>query len=197
MHQKLNLVSALAFAAMLGAAPAVASADGGDPRGGGDPARTDGPRRAVDLGSGPILAPLAPTSDEELKRYPPSSTRWKLILGGVGLTGVAYGATLASGLIWPDVPGSGAMRIPLVGPWIALAKNACAPDSPDCGAILYVRGALEIMSGIVQASGLGLVGEGIFITTEADGKPKAARPVIVPMPIVTGSTAGFGVMGTF
>lgn len=181
-------LSGLVAAGLIGA-PGVARAD--------EPAARS-TKRPDD--SGPTLAPLAnpPSGDEEVRRYPPTSTRWKLILGGAGLTGVAYGATLASSLIWKDVPGSGAMKIPIAGPWIALGQNKCAPDSPDCGAILYVRGALEILSGIVQVSGLGLVGEGIFMTTEADGdKPKAARPMMMPMPIVTGTTTGLGVVGTF
>jgi hypothetical protein len=142
--------------------------------------------------------PIAPVSNDDTARFPPTSTRWKLIVGGLGLTGAAYGATLASGFIWPDVPGSTAMKIPIVGPWIALGQDGCAKDNPDCGAILYVRGALEVLSGIVQASGLGLVGEGIFMTTEADGKkPSNAHFTIMPTPIVSRTTTGFGVMGTF
>jgi hypothetical protein len=158
-------------------------------------ARAEEPRSADGIG----VAPLAPVAgDEEPKRYPPSSVRWKLILGGAGLTGVAYAATLGSSLIWPHQAGITAMRVPIAGPWIALGQNACPKSDPECGAMLYVRGALFVISGIVQASGLGLVGEGIFMTTEAEGpKAKAARPIVVPMPIITGSTAGFGVVGTF
>ncbi len=155
--------------------------------------------RADEATVSPSSSSAGTTSDDDSPRYPPSSVRWKLILGGVGLSGLAYGATLASSFIWPDVPGHGAMRIPIVGPWIALGQNGCAADSPDCGAILYVRGALEVVSGIVQASGLGLIGEGIFMTTEAEGgkKPRSAQLRILPMPIVTPTTTGLGIVGTF
>src|SRR5262245_49755230 len=39
----------------------------------------------------------------EARRYPPSSVRWKLVAGGLGLTGLAYGASYLSASNWPEV----------------------------------------------------------------------------------------------
>jgi hypothetical protein len=132
-------------------------------------------------------------------RYPPSSVRGKLIVGGLAVTGLAYGAGFAAASTWPEVPGSSELKIPLVGPWMALAKNDCAPDDPDCGFILYMRGFLTIVDGLLQLGGLGIAAEGIFMTTEASAPPRAARRGVTvrPAPIVTARGAGLGVVGQF
>jgi hypothetical protein len=136
----------------------------------------------------------------EVRRYPPSSVRLKLIAGGVGLTGLAYGASYLCAANWNDVPGSDQLKIPVIGPWMALAKNDCAPDDPDCGFILYFRGILEVLDGVIQAGGLGVAGEGIFMTTESTSKkpePRDAAIVVRPVPVVTGHTTGAAIVGTF
>ncbi|MCC6552805.1 MAG: hypothetical protein IT372_07255 [Polyangiaceae bacterium] len=132
-------------------------------------------------------------------RYPPSSVRPRLIAGGLVVTGLAYGAGFLAASSWPEVPGSSELKIPVVGPWMALAKNDCAPDDPDCGFILYMRGFLTIIDGLMQLGGLGIAGEGVFMTTEASSTPEA-RPAAIrvrPTPIVAASGAGLGVVGTF
>lgn len=144
-------------------------------------------------------ASAAAQEAEQPKRYPPSSVRPKLIAGGLVVTGLAYGAGFLAAQSWPEVPGSSELKIPVVGPWIALAKNDCAPDDPDCGFILYLRGFLTIVDGLLQAGGLAIAGEGIFMTTEA-GQAPPAKPVAItvrPAPIVAGNGAGFGIVGTF
>jgi hypothetical protein len=139
---------------------------------------------------------------DEVERYPPSSVRPKLIVGGLTLTGLAYGAAALSGTQWDDVPGADALKIPVVGPWIALGQNDCAPDDPDCGFILYFRGFLTILDGIIQAGGLGIAGEGLFMTTEADAVEAPAREAsflesVRPVPVVTGTATGLGLAGAF
>jgi hypothetical protein len=142
-----------------------------------------------------------PNPDEEQVRYPPSSVRLPLILGGAFVTAASYGITLACALAWDDVPGADMMLVPIAGPWIALGMSGCAEDDPDCGAILYIRGALLVLDGIAQAAGLGLVGEGLFMTTEAveaAPKKKAARAGSWTLaPIVTPTQTGLGVLGSF
>src|SRR5262245_60548301 len=66
-------------------------------------------------------------------RYPPSSVRFKLIGGGVALSGLAYGAAYLCASTWPDAPGADQLKIPIIGPWMALGKSGCAADDPDCG----------------------------------------------------------------
>ncbi|WP_437333648.1 hypothetical protein [Sorangium sp. So ce394] len=129
-------------------------------------------------------------------RYPPSSARAKVIVGGVAVTALSYGAAFLAATSWPEVPGSSELKIPIAGPWMALAKNGCASDDPDCGAKLYLRGALTIVGGLAQLAGLGLVAEGIFMTTEARSAQPAAITVR-PAPVITATGMGAGVVGTF
>lgn len=132
-------------------------------------------------------------------RYPPSSARAKVIVGGVTVTALAYGAAFLAASSWPDVPGSSELKIPIAGPWMALAKNDCAADDPDCGAKLYLRGALTVVGGLAQLAGLGLVAEGILMTTEArSAQPvKPAALTVLPAPVITATGVGLGVVGTF
>lgn len=127
-------------------------------------------------------------------RYPPSSVRWPLILGGIGFSAIAYGVTAGVGAAWPDAPGASSLYLPLVGPWVALGKNGCPAAEPDCGAIVYVRGALEIVSGLAQLGGLVVAAEGILATTEA---PKAETSRFVVLPSVGAHHAGLAVGGSF
>ncbi|WP_437956393.1 hypothetical protein WME76_33890 [Sorangium sp. So ce119] len=132
-------------------------------------------------------------------RYPPSSVRPKLIVGGVAVTALAYGAGFLAATSWPDVPGSSELKIPIAGPWMALAKNGCAADDPDCGAKLYVRGALTVVGGLAQLAGLALVGEGIFMTTEGRPAqpPSTSALTVLAAPVITATGMGIGVVGTF
>jgi hypothetical protein len=149
-------------------------------------------------------APAAPAAEEEIVlRYPPSSSRWKIIVAGAGTFAVGYGASAAMGGRWSDIPGKDWLFVPVIGPWAALGQSGCAADeetSPgqgDCEAIMAVRGVLFVIDGLVQLGGLGILGEGIFMTTEADAPAAPPKAVIVPAPIVTQHAFGLGVSGTF
>lgn len=142
------------------------------------------------------------SGDDEVtpvKRYPPSSVRYKLVGGGIAVTGLAYGTALLCSSSWPDAPGADELKIPVVGPWLALGKSGCAEDDPDCGALAYVRAVLTVIDGLAQAGGVGIIGEGIFMTTEA--RPAKKRPaagvVIRPVPVVTARSTGVGIVGSF
>ncbi len=163
--------------------------------------------RFVPLGLAAALALAAPNAraeeppaDDAVPRYPPTSVRWKLVAGGAAVTGAAYGVSALCAANWPEVPGSDALQIPVVGPWVSLAQNDCAADDPDCGFTLYFRGFLLIVDGLVQAGGMGLVGEGLFMTTEAD-EPAPPPPVeglrVRPVPVVTAHSTGVGLVGSF
>jgi hypothetical protein len=133
------------------------------------------------------------------KRYPPSSVRPRLIVGGLAVTGLGYGAALLTASLVPELPGIDAMAIPVAGPWISLVKSECPADDKDCGFTLYLRGFLTIANGLMQLGGLGIAGEGLFMTTEASPKAetKPQAFVITPAPIITGTMTGIGVVGTF
>jgi len=150
-------------------------------------ARADGPETE---------APAVTKSTPEPERYPPSSVRLPLILGGIGFSAAAYGASALSAYGWPDAPGVRSLNIPIAGPWLALANNRCPDNEPDCGAILYLRGALEVVSGLAQLGGLGIALEGLVGTTEATADaPTAARVTV--MPSLSPSLAALHVQGTF
>jgi hypothetical protein len=139
----------------------------------------------------------AAAEDEIVLRYPPSSVRWGLAVGGVVATGLAYGLSAMCATIWPeeDVPGADALYAPVVGPWISLARNGCAADNPDCDASRDFRGFMLVFSGVVQAVGLGLVAESIFLTTEAEPPDKGAGLRVVPS--AGPGSGGVVAVGTF
>jgi hypothetical protein len=137
---------------------------------------------------------------EEVHRYPPTSVRWKLVGGGVAFTGLMWGGSYLAASQWADAPGMGSLKVPVVGPWIALGRNGCPVDDPSCGAMLYLRAILEIIDGVAQAGGLAVAAEGLFLTTESERPARrraAPSPTIRAIPIVTGSTTGAGIVGTF
>lgn len=165
-----------------------------------------------------VLVHATPASAEEpAARYPTTSARWKLMAGGLGLTAGAYGVGAACAAAWPEVPGSEALYIPVAGPWITLGQSGCAEDDPGCGAILGVRGVLLVLSGLIQAGGLAVAGEGLFMTTEAPATAAHVSPeqaatlraaaraeaeqradiAVLPVPIVTERQAGLGLVGSF
>src|SRR5882724_381482 len=77
-------------------------------------------------------APKPAQVDLESPEYPPPSTRWKVVATGLGTTAAFYGAAVGTSIIFPDAPGANDLRIPLVGPWIAIGHNGCSASEPDC-----------------------------------------------------------------
>jgi hypothetical protein len=151
----------------------------------------------------PTNTAVVTPDDEVVVKYPPPGARWRALVAGSGMTLVAYGGAALMGGLWDQVPGSDMLFIPVAGPWIALGQSGCAPEEEttpgqgDCEALMGLRGVLFVVDGLLQAAGLAIVGEGIFMKTE---DPEAAAPkkaAILPMPIVTENSIGLGVMGTF
>jgi hypothetical protein len=128
---------------------------------------------------------------------PPSSVRLKLALGGVAVAGGAYAMSYAMASNFPEVPGMGQLKIPVVGPWLALGKSGCATDDPDCGAKVVLRGFFLVIDGLAQIGGLGLIAESVFMKTDPAAPKKAAAFTIRPTPLVGGSVTGIGFVGTF
>jgi hypothetical protein len=153
-----------------------------------------------------LAAPAASAEEPPVAplRYPPSSVRPKLVVGGLLITGIGYGAAFLgseAGLNWP---GAQELKVPVIGPWWALGLNACPKDDPGCDAFVYLRAGLLVLDGLVQAAGLGIVAEAILMKTEAT--PAAPKPVtafqfgsftVHPTPLVSPTTAGLGFVGTF
>jgi len=151
--------------------------------------------------SPPTTSPALGTVDDDVPlRYPPSSVRVPLIVGGLAAIAVPYGVGVITSQAWPEAPGSDALYAPVVGPWIALGQSGCAADDPDCGAILYFRGIMHVISGLMQAGGLAIIGEGVFMTTEAESAAepkKGATSNWTVAPYTTPRGGGLTAFGTF
>ena len=154
------------------------------------------PARAEEPGALVPPAAARPPADA-----PPPGARTTHIVTGAATTAITYGLTFGASYLFKDNPGAKELRIPLAGPWMSLAKTGCADSNPDCSPVSLVLGAaLTVFSGVIQAGGLAVIGEGLFLQTSSarPAPPKAARLTLraVPMDFGAGS-AGVGVLGTF
>lgn len=197
---------ALAGAAVLLALPAVAEAQAA---GSGEPpaATVAASGEAASSAAAPsAAAPKAPVSAAEAAgsfdtAHPPDGARWRVLVAGLGMFAGSYGGMAIMGAAWSEVPGSEMLYIPFGGPWAALANSGCAPDEEttvgegDCEGMMGLRGVIYSVAGLLQLGSLGVVGESIFMTTDA-GEP-AKKAYLLPIPIVTNDTVGVGVVGAF
>jgi hypothetical protein len=127
-----------------------------------------------------------PTIDEV--RYhptelPPDGARARVLITGAALTVGWYGVGVGTSYLWPDAKNARDLRVPVVGPWMALGSVGCGTHESNCrDAIVVVRTALAVLSGVGQAGGLLAFAEGLFMNTgnaasEAPSTPGgAARP---------------------
>jgi hypothetical protein len=140
--------------------------------------------------------------------YPPSGTQWGLF--GVGLAATAgwYGAAVGFSYLFPDAPGAKDLRIPVAGPWMALADTGCRDDDPDCSKFIVVlRAILTTMDAVGQAGGVAVMGEALFMSTQDAPveQPRRRRRLqreskvrIAPAPVLGGSDGvGLGIVGQF
>ena len=150
----------------------------------------------------PAAVPVAPSAPPEYD-LPPPSTRWNLLFTGLTVTGVSYGLALGASYIWPDGRTSEELRVPIVGPWMAIADTGCPEDETDCSTVLLVVGAVFTgIDGVLQAGGLGIALESAFIPTSSGAKREkratSDAPSVRPVPYVAGRDGvGLGVVGTF
>ena len=140
---------------------------------------------------------------------PPPSARGSLLLLGAATTAAWYSLALGGGLIWPNSPGGDDLRIPVAGPWMALADTGCPDDNPKCAKWwVVVRAILIGIDGIGQAGGFAVMGEAAFMPTATPRSGQAVRRLprphqsadlqVRPVPYVAGRNAvGFGVVGQF
>ena len=157
----------------------------------------------------PTQAPTTPAPAPPAADLPPPGARVTHIVAGAATTAVAYGLAVGASYLFDesDLRGSKDLRIPIAGPWMALSKTGCPTSSPDCSTIPLVIGAiLNVFDGVVQAGGLGIIAEGLFLNTSS-GRPAprkaqlrrdATGPTLraVPLNFEKGGV-GLGVVGTF
>lgn|GEM_PF-1259853 len=102
-------------------------------------------------------------------RLPPPRARGRVLLTGALFTTAFYAPVLGASYLWPDHKGTAQMRIPVVGPWIALGRTQLCSDrpyNPDCSDFIQVLGAVLLaFDGIGQAGGVGIMLQGLFMNT--------------------------------
>jgi len=148
------------------------------------------------------------------------------LLLGTAVFGGFYGGAVAASYGWSQDPGAADLRIPLVGPWLKLGQTELCSGLPEpgederpCSDPLQVAGGvLAVISGIGQIGGLALLLEGTFMRTRAPSanasswQPGSQRlrlfpaapdfrrahaPTLSFVPVLTPSTVGAVVSGTF
>ena len=149
---------------------------------------------SADPAAAPLPAPAPVAYD-----LPPPSTRWALFGTGLAVTGVSYGLALGAAYAWPDARYSNELKIPIAGPWMAIADTGCPKDEPDCSTVLLVVTAvLTGMDGVLQAGGLGIALESVFLPTASQKPRSSTAPTVRPVPVVAGRDGvGLGLAGTF
>lgn len=182
-----------------------------------------GAARAEDDGGGKEKPAEAESATPPEAHYPPPSTRLLVLTTGVLITGAAWGISYGAAVGWPYVPpsaqpplplpqnpsgppGSDYLKIPIAGPWMALAKSGCGSDEPNCTiAKPIARGVAYVIDGVVQLGGLGLIAEALIMKTEsAAPAPKSSAMTlryrgieVTPAPVVTPGMTGLSLAGTF
>lgn len=131
--------------------------------------------------------------------YPPPSARTSLALTGSAVFVGWYGVALGWSYLEPDAPGATDLRIPVVGPWMAVGQAGCSKGNPDCStAWVVVRAILQAMDGVGQAGGLAVIGESLFLPTREPVRARTSvAPSLRPVPFVAGDALGFGFHGSF
>jgi hypothetical protein len=108
---------------------------------------------------------------------PPDGARSRVILVGAALTAGWYGAAVGTSYLWPNAPNAKDLRLPVVGPWLALGDVGCGSRESSCSTVpLVLRTALTVVSGVGQAGGLFAIVEGLLMDTgSSPAAPSAPR----------------------
>jgi hypothetical protein len=126
-----------------------------------------------------------------------------LVLVGAGVAVFWYGAAVGTSYLWPDADGAASLRIPVAGPYMALAKTGCSSAEPDCTTLtVVVRTLFTGLSAIGQTGGVLAALEGVFVPSR--GRPRApsgraepaAHVAVAPAALGPGGL-GLGLLGTF
>jgi hypothetical protein len=105
---------------------------------------------------------------------PPDGARTRAIVVGAALTAGWYGASVGTSYLWPDAPNAKDLRLPVVGPWMALGNVGCGDAESGCSTgTVIARTVLGVVSGVGQAGGLFAIVEGLLMDT---GSTSSAAP---------------------
>jgi hypothetical protein len=113
--------------------------------------------------------------------YPPPLSRWGVIAVGLGTTALAYGAGVGMSYAFPNAPGAEDLRTPIIGPWMAIANNGCAPGDTECSRVwIVMRSIGTAIGGLAQAGGILVAIEGILMPTQVASETPARRAPTLP-----------------
>lgn len=102
-------------------------------------------------------------------RLPPPAARGRVLLVGTLLTTAFYLPPLGASYLWPDHKGASDMRIPVVGPWLALGRTQLCNDRPyvqGCSDFMQVLGAVLLaFDGVGQAGGVAIMLQSLLMST--------------------------------
>jgi hypothetical protein len=167
---------------------------------------------------GVLFAPMAASAEEptlEQVEYnpaelPPDGTRTRVIVVGVAVAADWYGAAVGTSYLWPDAPNAGDLRLPVVGPWMALGDVGCGDEEADCSTgTVITRTVFAVLSGVGQAGGVLAVLEGLLMDTgstpaapvggERGSGGVSAGPIsnFSAVPVMLGDGAGVELFGRF
>jgi hypothetical protein len=135
---------------------------------------------------------------------PPEAARSRLIIVGAALTAGWYGAAVGTSYLWPDAPNSHDLRLPVVGPWMALGDVGCGSKESSCGTVAVIgRTALAVVSGVGQAGGLFAIVEGLVMDTApsraaaSSGADGSSAPSWSAAPVMLTGGGGVEFFGRF
>lgn len=119
--------------------------------------------------------------------FPESAAQPRLILIGAGVTVGWYGAAIGLSYLWPDSDGAKPLRIPVAGPYMALAETGCSSRESNCGTFdIVLRTILTGLSAVGQTGGVLAMIEGVLLPTQAPrhrAETKRASLHLAPLPI--------------
>jgi hypothetical protein len=133
--------------------------------------------------------------------YPRPAARLNVLLGGAALGAGSYGIAVGTSYLWSDAPTAGDLRVPVVGPWMAVAGAKCGSAESGCGTFtVVVRTFLATLSGLGQLGAVGVLAEGVFMKTQSEPEVRSKSPEqtsVYVSPMADDTALGFAVGGQF
>jgi hypothetical protein len=147
------------------------------------------------------------------ERYPSAGTGSSLVLAGTGVALGGYALGFGTSYLWAEAPTASDLRIPVVGPALAIAGAGCSSAEVGCGTLqVAIRTVFATLSGLGQLGGLVIVAEGLLLPTAAsaqseslasDTQPAISHVTVAPepqwffSPVASDTGFGLSVAGEF
>jgi hypothetical protein len=98
--------------------------------------------------------------------YPHPLARTNALIAGSAMLVGGYGLSVGTSFLWADAPNAKDLRLPVVGPVLALTRVSCGDNESSCDTVnLVIRSVFAGVSGIVQLGGIGVLVEALFMRT--------------------------------